>query len=109
MTILPILFLISCKSAIICNQINSAKIVPILLYDISFKFDRCRVRCFDFNSWATLPLNKCVGMELRTEEGAINLPLENCEGLSGFSINDMAYELRPKIKKLDQIKKDYCN
>jgi hypothetical protein len=80
-----------------------------MLYDISFQFDRCRGRCFDLNEWKALPMNMCAGMESYALAESINLPLESCEGIAGFTIEDMAVEIRPKIKKLDAIKKDYCN
>lgn len=107
--LLSMIFITSCKTKIICSQVNSAKIIPIILYDISFKFDRCRARCFDLNTWATLPLNQCAGMDSYNLGEVANLPLESCEGVAGFSNEDMAIEIRPKIKMLDQIKKDYCN
>lgn len=108
--ILLILFSItSCKTKIVCSQIESAKIAPLILYDISFQFNRCRARCFDLNKWVTLPLNQCAGMEGYNLSESANLPLESCEGVAGFSIDDMAKEIRPKIKKLDSIKIDYCN
>jgi hypothetical protein len=59
------------------------------------------------NDWKTLPLNECKGFEDSTGE-VIDLPLEECEGLSGFSVEDMAKEVKPNIKKLGRIKDDYC-
>ena len=117
---LSTIFLTNCpKQAIICAQIESAKIKPLMLFDTSFKYDRCRGRCFDFNSWNTLPIKSCIGKsefltdKILDEKGneieVINYPIEFCEGVAGFSYIDMASEIRPKIKKLDGIKKDYCN
>lgn len=111
--ILPMIFLISCKTKIICGQINSARIVPVMLYDVSFQFNRCRGRCFDVNEWKTLPINRCIG-ELDSQyipviDNAINYPLEYCDGVAGFSLDDMSENIRPKVKELNAIKGDYCN
>ena len=121
MILLLTISLSSCRTAIVCSQINSAQIKPLKLCDASFQFNRCRCRCFDMNKWQTLPLNQC-GMELNhNEEGVnkilgvteqlsdtVNYPLEACDGFVGFNADDMANEIRPKIKKLDAIKGDYC-
>jgi hypothetical protein len=100
--LLLMIFLSSCRTAIICQQVESSKIPFVKLYDVSFKYDRCGVRCFDLNTWATVPLEKC------GENLSESLPLESCEGIAGFSLSDMAIEIRPKIKKLNQIKIDAC-
>ena len=116
MLALTIFLTSSCKDAIICAQINSAKIKPLVLKDISFQFDRCRIRCFDINTWATFPsLNACEEFkddletpEKENEEPYRDYEIKYCDGLSGFDVKDMAKVVRPKIKELAQIKEDNC-
>lgn len=108
MILLSMTFLVSCKQKIICEQVKGAQIKPIIMKDISFQFNRCRLRCFDFNKWAELPMNKCEGFAQLTEEKSINLPLEVCDELVGFDLEDIALEVKPKIKKLSTIKSDLC-
>jgi hypothetical protein len=107
MTMPLMTFLSSCRDQIICSQIKSAEIKPIELCDISFKFNRCRCRCFNVNSWETLPMNKCSGTGQDLPD-TIDFPIESCDGVAGFYVNDMAVEIRPKIKELNTIKGDYC-
>lgn len=116
------IFTVSCKTKIICSQVKSTQIKPLILKDINFQFNRCRARCFDFNSWEELPFNKCASHvvperfisfkeEEFSKEGvklAENYPIEFCDGMGGFSNVDMAIEIKPKIKKLNAIKNDYC-
>jgi len=113
------IFLTSCKDKIICKEIKSYAIKPLVLYDVSFQFNRCRARCFNANKWITLPINSCPELSAYasdypetfqiTKDGeTVNLPLEQCEGVSGFYLNDMATELRPKIKSLDSLKTENC-
>ena len=55
--LLTIFSLSSCRSferQVICKEIDSYKIKPSPMCDISFKFNRCRCRCFDYNKWETL-------------------------------------------------------
>lgn len=115
MMLLLMIFLTNCRTKIICSQIENSKFPPLLMYDISFKFERCRARCMDINTWTTLPLAKC-GVKLDDTElmaiiadNSINYALEKCEGVAGFSIDDVALTVRPTIKKLDQLRKDSCN
>jgi hypothetical protein len=99
------IFLISsCKTRIVCSQIEAAKIAPLPLCDISFQFKRCACRCFDLNEFKTVDDMQCGG-----GFSSGNFSLETCEGLSGFFIEDMALEIKPKIKQLNMIKSDYCS
>jgi hypothetical protein len=107
MMLLWMIFLSSCKTKIICAQINSAKIKPVMIYDVSFQFNRCRGRCLDVNKWETVPLNQCSGTQEDLGD-SVNFPLESCEGIAGFPFDDIANNIRPNIKKLDAIKEDYC-
>jgi len=125
---LTIFSISGCKDKIICAEIKSAEIKPVVLYDVSFTFKRCRVRCFDANKWTTLPISSCPvlsayasdyaesvvnfnELDLDTKKinfDAVNLPLEQCEGVAGFSLEDHAKEIGPKVKELNQIKVDNC-
>lgn len=123
-------FLASCKDKIVCAQIESSKIKPLVLKDISFQFDRCRIRCFDINTYNVLSMDKCPDTYeyfLTREElsqfsaqefkdfkkylktlTSSDLPITACEGLSGFDIKDWAVQIKPAIIKLDNVKKDNC-
>lgn len=122
--ILPLMiFIVSCETQqkIYCAQIKSATIKPLLLRDINFQFNRCRIRCFDVNTWGELPFNQCApvqaGIEftsfkedviIKGKKMAENYPIELCDGIAGFTNTDMAVEIKPKIKKLNSIKNDLC-
>lgn len=122
-------FLISCKNQkFICREIKNNMIAPTVLYDVSFVFNRCRARCFDANKWETLPISSCPKLiptdlkfldivedhdelsklQLKGSPQAVNLDLEDCEGVAGFKVNDMALEIRPKVKRLNDLKIDSC-
>lgn len=110
-------FLISsCKDKIICEQINSAKIRPLIIKNISFEFNRCRISCFDLNTWSTYKsLNACEEYkddpetdEIENAETNREFPVSYCDNLLGFDASDMAKYVRPKIKELASIKKDNC-
>ena len=47
-------------------------------------------------------------MNKEGEKVAENYPIEFCDGIAGFSNADMAIEIKPKIKKINAIKIDYC-
>lgn len=113
------IFSTSCKQQkLICKEIESAKINPVVMYDVSFVFNRCRARCFDVNEWKALPISNCPKLNQdqiiseSTEEGfveSVNLDITACEGVAGFSIDDIAREMRPKIKRLSDLNEDICN
>lgn len=120
LTIIALLtiFLTSCKNQkFICSEIKGNRIDPVVMYDVSFVFNRCRARCFDPNEWKTIDSNLCPSMpqgEIVEEflDGeflnSINLPIEECEGMAGFKIEPIAREIRPKIKRLNEIYVDNC-
>lgn len=104
MITLPMIFLsISCKTKIICNQVNSARIENMRLCDLSLQFNRCRCRCFNINEFKTVEDAAC-GEDF---QGG-NHPIDYCEGISGFFVEDWAKEMKPKVKKLSNIRKDWC-
>jgi hypothetical protein len=39
---------------------------------------------------------------------AVDEPLANCEGLVGFSQEDIANNVRPNVRALDRIKRNVC-
>lgn len=98
-------FLISCDSVqtkLVCAQIEKATIENIPMCDISFKFNRCKCRCFNINKWKTVPDEACVNF------ASGEYPLQHCDGVAGFLLSDISTEVRPKIKLLSNTKADYC-
>lgn len=95
----------SCKQAkVVCKQIRKTDIKALPLCDISFQFNRCTCSCYDLETNTNVNDKYCgEGFESKA------YPLETCEGLAGFFVEDWAKEVIPKIKKLNTIKKDYCN
>jgi len=75
----------------------------MVIHTVKVKYNSCKVQCFDFNNWKTVPDINC-GEDF--ESG--NYPLEYCDEVQGFNVNDMANELRPKIKDLARVRQDYC-
>ena len=63
------------------------------LYDISFKFNRCRLRCYDFNKLKTVEDSKC-GPEFVSG----NYSLDRCEQLLAIDAEFFAEELKPAIR-----------
>ena len=104
--LLTTFLLSSCRTKLICSEVRSATIKPLPLCDISFQFNECYCRCFDLNNFKEVNENKCTWKYGDFKEGSY--PLETCEGLSGFYVNDWAVEVKPKIKKLSRIKYDNC-
>ena len=105
-TTLLILLATSCRGVrkrIACGQIRSAQTDSKVKCDISFRFNRCKCSCFNLTEYATVDDKEC-GDDF--ESG--RFPLEACEGMMGFHINDWADEFRPKIKKLNSSFKNYC-
>ena len=127
MTLLMIFSLSSCRSferQVICKEIDSYKIKPLPLCDISFQFSRCRCRCFDYNKWETLEVKFCPTMKglditsvlkLKVDGGveymyqAVDLPIEACDGISGAFVKDVAKLVRPNIKALNEVKGKLCD
>lgn len=90
--------LTSCRSferQVICQQIAEHQIKPVQLCDISFQFNRCRCRNFDFNSWTAL-------------DKPVDHPLEYCEGIAGFPLETIASDIRPNVKALYTLKGNLC-
>lgn len=85
----------SIQRKIICNDIREHEIKPHQMCDISFSKNRCRCREFDFNSWTEL-------------SEPVNYPIEQCEGIGGFFLEDIALDVRPQIRALHTIKGNLC-
>lgn len=94
------LVLVSCQSVntkLVCAQLKKHEIKPHQLCDISFKFNRCRCREFDFNTWKELA-------------DPVNYPVEHCEGIAGFYIDpDIAEDIRPQVRALSNLKGNLCD
>jgi len=101
--VLATIFLVSCRGALICKEIKSTVIKPLVNCDISLEFKRCRCRCFNLNNFTKLD-DKLCGEDF--ESG--NYPIETCNNVAGFILDDWTTEIKPKIKKLDRIKRDNC-
>ena len=112
LTILLLMTLItSCQTKfsqkVICAQIRSHQIPPVPKCDVSFKFSRCRCRCFDYNTWETVPLNFCSRFADLTGSAA-NFDLSYCDGIDGSFLSDEASSIRPNVKALSNIKGNLC-
>jgi hypothetical protein len=121
-----IFFLSGCNTIerkLLCQQIKDYTIKPIPMCDVSFQFARCRCRCFDYNNWEALPLNKCERFQeerpslisemdqetkKRNQVEVVDFNIGYCDGIGGFFAADAAQEVRPNIKALADVKKDYC-
>jgi hypothetical protein len=91
--------LVSCRSIerqMICKELKNQEIKPVTLCDISFQFNRCRCRTFNFNKWQAL-------------DAPVNLPIEACEGMAGFKLEEIATEISPKIKAMGRLKDNLCD
>lgn len=122
--LLTILCLSGCQSPntrIVCAQIKEHEIKPIKSCDVSFKFNRCRCRCFNMNAWKEEPLKSCPEFsevqesevrKVKKKSGelyeAVNYPVDHCEGISGFYLDKIATEVRPNVKALDALKENLC-
>ena len=82
------IFLISCRGP---------SIKPKILCDISFQFDRCRCRCFDLMKLKTTDPMQC---KIVSERKSWNLPLIECDEISGFNSKVIAKKILPKLKKI---------
>lgn len=91
-------FLAGCRSVerrLVCSELKRQEFKPLELCDISFKFSRCRCRLYDLNTHNAL-------------SEAVNHPIEYCDKLSGFAVEDFAIEIGPKIKAMSRLKGNLC-
>lgn len=92
-------FLSGCRSferKIICAQIRNHQVPTIEMCDISFKFNRCRCRLFNMNDWTA-------------ETEPTDYPLEYCENIAGFFLEDIAKDVRPNVKALANLRENMCD
>lgn len=90
--------LVSCRSVerrMVCSELKKQEINPVELCDISFQFNRCRCRSFDMNHWLAL-------------DKPVDHPIEHCEGVAGFRLEQIAVEISPKIKAMTRLKENLC-
>jgi len=79
------------------------KVKPRVACDVSFQFDRCRCRCLDIQNIATTDPKAC---GLDWEEPVRDFPIMQCEGITGFYIEDIAKHIKPEAKETLQCAKD---
>lgn len=101
--VLLMIFLTSCKDKFICKQLDLNQFNYLVIRTVKLQYDNCKIQCFDLNNWRTVDDSNC-GENFKSG----NYPLDYCNEVQGFSIEDMANEVRPKIKNLAQMRKDYC-
>lgn len=104
MMTLLIASLTSCKTALICAEIQKADIKPQVLCDLSEK--RCRCRCYDLETVSTVKDSLCSTSDNVFTSG--NYPITECYGHAGPHLEAWATEINPKIERLTKIKKTYC-
>ena len=109
-------FLVSCRGP----QIN-----PQVVADISFKFNRCRVTCYDVMKAGSTKKEKCNITKKIPDEWPVfyslettkkgkdylkfnpgNYTLETCDNLVGFFIDTYAIKVKPWAKKTIQYYRD---
>lgn len=97
-----------------CESLAKYNFKPMIHCDISFKFNRCRCRCYDLNYADTLAPKECLSedqilqLDIGPEQKAWNLDLESCERYAGFSSEDWAIEVQPKTKARMDWVKSHC-
>lgn len=97
-TLLSTLFLSSCLT-------TCPKIKPRLSCDVSFQFNRCRCRCLDIENLKEVDPKLC---SLDWDSSPKNFPLNQCEGIAGFYLEDIATHIRPEARELKQCIEDKC-
>jgi len=122
-TVMLMIFLVSCtsckfRSKVICAQVRQATVKPLPFYDLSFKFNRCRARCFSMGDWENRPIDECPDLRgmnsfvTKTSSGkeveVVDLPIDYCEGVSGPIAEDWGREIKPKMRSLIRMRETYC-
>lgn len=108
MIVLPMILLINgCKRRIICTELRRNAIKAVPWCDISFgKISRCRCRCFNLGTYKTVNDSECNKEDKKFHSG--NYPVQECDGIAGAMLKDYNLELKPKIKRFNKIKNNYC-
>jgi hypothetical protein len=81
------------------------KVKPHLSCDISFQFNRCRCRCLDLKSDLNTVDPKLCGQNWKTD--VKDFPLESCDGIAGFYLEDIAKNIRPEALETKQCAEDH--
>lgn len=111
--------LCACKGPAITPQINA---------DINFKFNRCRLRCYDFKEVDIAPDYKCnkfykrgdipqnfpTYFRVATAQNGNdylkfipgNYPIEACDKITGFFLEDFAKKIKPEAVRLKEYYQD---
>lgn len=79
------------------------KVKPRLSCDVSFQFNRCRCRCLDIQNIATVDPKEC-GLDWKQD--TMNFPIERCDGIAGFYLEDIAKHIRPEALESKQCAED---
>lgn len=93
----------SLERKLICKDVQRQEINSMPFYDVSFQFNRCRVRCFNLTDYTIVDDSEC-GPSFVSG----NYPLSACEGVQGFITEEWAAEVRPKLKNLRSVYLDEC-
>ena len=97
MLLIPLLISTTCQAP---------RIKPQIVCDYSYQFDRCRCRCYDNMKLKRVPPIEC-NQFFDEEEWEISL--HECDGLTGWFIDDVNIEVLPWAKKTRQYYKDKCD
>lgn len=103
MIVVLMIFLTSCKTRIVCSQIKKNEINYLPIHTVKINFNSCKIQCFDLNNWKTVADKYCGDYFVSG-----NYPLDSCNEVIGFNVIDMAKELRPKVRDLARVRRDYC-
>lgn len=94
-----VFFLSACQSNVqqrlVCKQINDYKIPEGEFCDVDFINFGCFCRIFDMNTWEPK------GEEYKRE-------IEYCHGVAGYKAAFIAENVRPNVKALDKVKRNFC-
>ena len=90
--------LVGCRSvekALICKFVDDNKIGVQQICEYSHTFSQCRCKQIDFDSF----------QELTRME---TFPIEYCDGLAGFKVQEWGEEIGPKLRALSRMKEERC-
>jgi hypothetical protein len=83
------------------------KIKPRVSCDVSFQFDRCRCRCLSLKNDLQTVDPKLCGLDWKTD--VKDFPIQSCEGIAGFYVEDIAKHIRPEALETKQCYEDKCS
>lgn len=82
------------------------KVQPRQSCDVSFQFNRCRCRCLSLKNDLQTVDPKLCGLDWKTD--VKDFPIEHCEGVAGFFLEDIAKHIRPEALETKQCFEDSC-